>query len=392
MFVRILHAVVRRRRFVGWATLVFLLAGIALAAVRGRVYESKALLFPPIEEGAQGILSAYMARLNLPSIMTPMSAGATSAAILGDMLESRHLRGMIIDSLSLREHYGTKTLDGAIRKLRANTKLQVTQTGLIGLSVRDRDPEYARLIAEAYIGGLDSLNRFLQRSRADETRRFVLEQLNVYRERLQTIRSRIAAFQKANNIVDLDEQVRGAVEVAADIMVRSILAGIERDLMSEFTRADATELRRKTAEHANLVRQLEMIMHGDSAGAVFVPLRRLPALTQQYAAMQRDLEVHERIYSYLLERYEEAGIEQTRATSVAQIVDAPSMPEEPAGMPLLALVAIVTAAGFVWSAAMAAWWEWSFLRSKSSSEERALAVLRGTIASDIARLRRALRL
>jgi uncharacterized protein involved in exopolysaccharide biosynthesis len=392
MFIRILNALMRRRRFVGWTTLVFLAAAIVFVLVRGNVYESKALLFPPAEEGGQGILSAWMARLNLPSIMTPVSAGVTSAAILGDIIASRHLCEMIVDSLALREHYGTNSLESAIRKLRSSTKTAVTETGLIRLSVRDRDPEYARGIAEAYIAGLDSLNRFLQRSRADETRRFVAAQIDVFRERLRVLRGEIAAFQGSNNIIDLDEQVRGSIQVAADLKVRSILAGIERDLMSEFTHRDATELRRKTAEHANLVRQLKTIMNGDSAGAVFVPLRRLPALAQQYAAMQRDLEINERIYSYLLERYEEAGIEKTRMTSVVQVVDAPSLPEEPAGIPLLLVVAIVAAAGFVWSTLMAAWWEWSVMRPKSSGEERAFAELRGALDADAARLRRALRL
>ena len=392
MFIRFLNAIVKRRRFVGWTVLVFLIAGTIFALARGNVYESKTLLLPPVEEGGQGILSAWMAKLNLPSIMTPISAGATSAAILGDIIGSRHLGEMVVDSLALREHYGSKNLDGAIRKLRAGTKTAVTETGLIRLSVRDRDPEYARRIAEAYIAGLDSLNRFLQRSRADETRAFVARQLDAYRGRLQIIRNEIAAFQGKHNIVDFDEQVRGAIQVAADLKVRSILAGIERDLMREFTQRDATELRRKTAEHDNLNRQLEALMNGDRAGAVFIPLRRLPVLAQQYAAMQRDLEVNERIYSYLLERHEEASIEQTRMTSVVQIVDAPSLPEEPAGIPLPLVVAIVTALGFVWSAAMAGWWEWTVTRAKSSGEERAFGELRAVLESDAARLRRALRL
>jgi uncharacterized protein involved in exopolysaccharide biosynthesis len=392
MFIRFLNAIVKRRRFVGWAVLVFFVAGTVYALARGNVYESKTLLLPPVEEGGQGILSAWMAKLNLPAIMTPVSAGMTSAAILGDIIASRHLCEMIVDSLALREHYGSKNLDGAIRKLRAGTKTAVTETGLIRLSVRDRDPEYARRIAEAYIAGLDSLNRFLQRSRADETRTFVARQLETYGGRLQTLRREISAFQGKNNIVDFDEQVRGAIQVAADLKVRSILAGIERDLMSEFTQRDATELRRKAAEHENLNRQLGRLMSGDSAGAVFVPLKRLPALAQQFAAMQRDLEVNERIYSYLLERYEEAGIEQTRTTSVVQIVDAPSLPEEPAGVPLPLVVAIVTALGFVWSAATAGWWEWTISRAKSSSEERAFGELRAVLESDAARLRRALKL
>ncbi len=392
MFFRFLGALVGRRRFIGWVTLVFFLAGLAYALVRGNVYESSALLFPPVEEGGQGILTAWMAKLNLPSIMMPTSAGATSAAILGDILESRRLCGMVIDTLALREHYRTDNFDDALRRLRANTKTAVTETGLIRLSVRDRDPEYARRIGETYIAALDSLNRSLQHARADETRRFVAKQMELYDERLRAIRAGITEFQEKNNIVDFDEQVRGAMDVATDLKVRSILAGIERDLMSEFTQRDATELRRKTSEHDNLVRQLGAIMNGDSAGVVFVPLRRLPALSQRYAELRRDLEVNERVYSYLLERYEEAGLEKARSTPVVQVVDAPALPEKPSGIPLALLVAIATVVGLVWSAALAVWWEWVVRHAKSSGEERAFADLRATADRDVARIRRALRL
>jgi len=391
MFFLLLSRIVRRRAIVAWVTLASFLAAFVLVLVSGNMYESRALLLPPVEEGGEGVLSAWMTKLNLPSIVAPSSAGSTSATILGDIIGSRRLREMIIDSLSLREHFKTKSLDEALRALSARTSTSVTGTGLIHLSVRDKDPAYALRIADAYITGLDSLSRFLQYSRAEQTRKFMSAQLAIYRDRLGAARREIAAFQGKHNIVDFDEQVRGAIGVAAELKIKAVQAGIERDLIKEYSYANSLEFKRKNAEYEGLMRQLESIMNGDSAGAVFIPLDRMPALVQVHARMERDLEVNERVYAYLLERYEEANMDKARTTPVVQVVDEPNLPEKPSGRPKWLIVLFMTAVGFVWIVAAVLWWDWMREREKSSDEMRAFTELHATVRSDVGWLRRKLR-
>jgi uncharacterized protein involved in exopolysaccharide biosynthesis len=391
MFFVSLSRIVRRRAIIAWVTFACFLAAFVSVLVSGNMYESRALLLPPVEEANEGILSAWMTKLNLPSIVAPGSAGSTSATILGDIIQSRRLGEMLIDALSLREHYKTESLDDALRILSARTSASVTGTGLIYLSVMDKDPAYALKIAEGYITELDSLNRFLQYSRAEQTRKFMGAELAKYRDRLGKARHEIAAFQSKNNIVDVEEQVRGSIGLAADLKVRAVMAGIERDLIKEYTYANSLELKRKNAEYDGLMRQLEDIMSGDSAGAVFIPLDRMPDLIQSHARMERDLEVTERVYAYLLERYEEAGIDRARTTSVVQVVDEPNLPEKPSGRPKWLIVLVVTAIGFAWIVAAVLLWDWMREREKSSDEMRAFAELQAAVRSDVGWLRRKVR-
>ncbi len=391
MFFLLLSRIVRRRAIVAWATLASFLAAFVFVLLSGNMYESKALLLPPVEEGSEGVLSAWMTKLNLPSIVAPSSAGSTSATILGDIIESRRLGEMIIDSLSLREHFKTESLDDALRELSARTSTSVTGTGLIHLSVRDEDPEYAVRIAGAYIAGLDSLSRFLQYARAEQTLKFMSAQLVTYRDRIGRARREMAAFQGKHNIVDFDEQVRGAIGIAADLKVKAVLAGIERDLIKEYSFSNSLELKRKNAEYEGLMRQLGNIMNGDSAGAVFIPLDRMPGLVQSYARMERDIEVNERVYAYLLERYEEAGMDKARTTPVVQVIDEPNLPEKPSGRPKWLIVLFVTVVGFAWIVAALLWWDWMREREKSSDEMRAFAELQATVRSDVGWLRGKLR-
>lgn len=391
MFLRLMNYVVERRKIVGIVTLVFFVASIVYVIAIGRRYEVETLLLPPIETPGEGVLAGWMTSLNLPSVVAPVTAGSTSASVLVDILQSRRLGTMIIDELGLKAHFKTGNTDDALKELEARTKMTVTETGLIRLKIRDRNPEYALKIAKAYITGLDSLNRYLQYTKAERTREFISVQLDHYRRELASVRDRIARFQEAHNIVDFDEQVRGAVDVAADLKVRAVLAEIDRDLYREFSRKDAIELKRKEAEFDNLNKQLSMIVTGDSASAVFIPFDKLPALTQEYAAMQRDLEVGERVYGYLLEKYEEAGIEKARTTPVVQVVDEPALPEKSAGVPWLKFIIIGTLIGFVWASAVLAWLGWMTMTARTGEEKRAYDDLSASLRQDVAWLRRVFR-
>ncbi len=391
MFLRLVNYVVQRKKLVGIATLVFFLASVVWIVAVGKRYEVETLLLPPVETTGEGVLASWMTGLNLPRAVAPVTAGSTSATILVDILQSRRLGTMIIDELDLKAHFKQGSTDDALRELQARTKMAVTATGLIRLNVRDRSAEYALKIARAYIADLDSLNHALQYSRAEQTRVFVGAQLEHYRGELTAVRERIARFQEAHRIVDFTEQVRGAIDVAADLKVRATLAEIDRNMSREFSRSNSIELQRKEAEYDNLNKQLSLIVTGDSTTGVFVALDSLPALSQEYAAMQRDLEVSERVYAFLLQKYEEAGLEKAQTAPVVQVVDEPVLPEKPAGVARVKIVVIVTLVGFLWSSGVIALAGWMSMRRRSGEEQAAVDDLNRALRRDFAWLRRVFR-
>ncbi len=392
MLMRLLRYVYLRKNIVLWVTLALAGVTIIFALITGPKYETQAMLMPPLDEGGEGILAAWMARLELPSMIAPMSAGRTTAAVMADILESHRLASMLVDSLDLMDWYGIDSMDEAIKELRGATDIRTSETGIIMISVKDKVPEMAVRIAGLYVTGLDSLNRRLEFTRAGNTMRFIEEQLERYGRELERTRSRIARFQKKNGVVDFEEQVKGAIDVAVNLKIQQVLAGINMELLDEYAREGTLELKRKRAEYAKISDQLESMIKGDDSSAVFIPFERLPELKQEYASLQRDLEVLERIYSFLMERYEESGIEKARTTPSVQVVDYPYLPEKPAGLPLWLLTLIVAAVGFVWILAILAGWGWLDMREKNPREEEAYRSLIELIKKDISRIRQLLRI
>lgn len=392
MLIRLLHYLLTHRKPLVWITTVFAAAALLFSIFADSKYETQTMLMPPLEEGKEGLLAAWMAQLNLPSMIAPMSAGRTTAEIMTDVLGSHRLGSMIVDSLDLRDWYGTGSRDEAIKELRGATGISTTDAGIIVLSVEDKSPQMAVTISKMYISSLDSLNRLLEYSRAGNTMRFISAQLDKYGEQLQESRSRIADFQKENGIVNFEEQTKGAIDVAVNLKLKQILAGINVELLKEYAKESTLDLKRKKAEYEKLTDKLEELASGSDSSSVFVPLRRLPELQQRYASLRRDLEVNEKIYSFLMERYEESGIEKARTTPSIQVIDYPHLPDKPVGIPSWLFVVAIALAGLVWGSIVIMAWGWVTMREMETREEKAYKELVEIVKDDLLKLRRFLRI
>jgi uncharacterized protein involved in exopolysaccharide biosynthesis len=202
----------------------------------------------------------------------------------------------------------------------------------------------------------------------------------------------MAEFQAQHGIIDFEAQIKGAIEVAAGLKVKAALAEIELELLRDFATRDALELKRMEAEFKGLNDQLRNLAYGDSAAAVFIPLLRMPGLTQEYASLRRDLDVNEKVYSFLMQRYEESGIDRARNTPSIQVVDIPRLPDRRAGLQPWAIVLLAALAGFIWICLVLAWWGWLSLSEREDGEEKAFRGVVDVVGEDLKSLRRFLRI
>ncbi len=388
---RLLDYLIKRRRMIISAAVVFAVLGALYILVADSTYESRALLMPPMEEGGEGLLTAWMATMNLPSMISPMSGGSMSAAVMVDILGSRGIAEKVVADLSLTEWYKVGSMDDAVSRLKGSVSSGTSNVGIITLRARDRDPVMAMKIVLHHISSLDSINHSLLYERAEGTLVFTRNQIEAYRRRLEISRADIAAFQKKHRIINFDEQVRGAIDVASALKIRAAITSIQIDILREFSREEATELNKKKLELRNINKQLEKIVKGDTAMAVFPPLEKLPALHQEYGALQRDLEVNERVYSFLLQKHEESGIDLARTTSSVQVVDPPGVPEKRDGIPRWAFILAAFAVGGAWMSLVLAWWGWITMKERSGEEDEAFKSVVDQVGSDISEIRRRLR-
>ena len=389
---RLLDYLIKRRRTILAAAVVFAVAGLLYVLIAPPAYESRAMLMPPMEEGGGGLLSAWMASMSLPSMIAPMTGGSMSAAVMVNILGSRGMAEKVVSDLGLMEWYKADTMDDAVRRLRGSVSAGSSQVGIITLKARDRDPVMAMNIARHHIASLDSINHSLLYERAEGILEFTRKQIESYRLRLEESRTGIAAFQKEHGIINFEEQVRGAVDVATALKIRAAITAVQIDILREFSTDEALDLNKKELELRNINIQLENIVKGDTSMTVFISLEKLPALQQEYAALQSDLAVNERVYSFLLQKHEESGIDMARTTPSVQVVDSPGIPGKRAGIPRWAVVLIAFAAGGAWMSLVLAWWGWTSMKERMGEEDEAFRSVVEQVSRDFSELRRRLRI
>ena len=109
---RLFDYLIKRRRTILATAVVFAVAGLLYILIADPAYESRAMLMPPMEEGGDGLLSAWMASMSLPSMIAPMTGGSMSAVVMVDILGSRGLAEKVVV-----EHVMVTTVAGQEMKM-----------------------------------------------------------------------------------------------------------------------------------------------------------------------------------------------------------------------------------------------------------------------------------
>lgn len=78
--------------------------------------------------------------------------------LIVSILTSRTMAYKVIDDLDLKGMWNKKYNMDAKKRLRNMTKIGLEKNGIIKLTVRDRSPELANKIVNAYIGDMDYFN------------------------------------------------------------------------------------------------------------------------------------------------------------------------------------------------------------------------------------------
>src|SRR5262249_48293017 len=158
----------------------FVLGVAASAAVIGLLlpqwFTAVATVLPPVEGTdsfgaiASLIQSSTMSKLGLTSTQTPSD-------VLAEVLRSRTLREDLIRTYDLQRSYQSRNMDQALRALDKHVKVDVNKSGLVLVSVEDRDAHRAADMANHLVAGLDHFNRETYNTNGKRTRMFLEQRL-----------------------------------------------------------------------------------------------------------------------------------------------------------------------------------------------------------------------
>lgn len=332
---------------VGGVTLVTVITVLAVPVE----YTARATIMPQKGQ-AGGLFSAAMAYLGGGSLSLDLGSFAGESVIQETVIRSRHLADIMNAELDLEKRYKTSTRESRLRRWFSRLGTKSNREGLLVVSYRDRDPEFAAKVVSELLRQLDTFNRETRTTAGRRVREFLETRVVESEARLDSIEDSLAAYQAEHKTLVLDPSVESSVNLGAELLVRRIRLVTEIQMLRRTLGRGAPALTEKEIEIEALDRELA----------------RLPELNSDLSRLMRSRKVNERTHAFLYAQLEEARIEEARDTPTIDVLDPPVVPQEKSWPQRTYTVLIAFAVAFALSLLLAKGLDaWRELRSRLES-------------------------
>jgi uncharacterized protein involved in exopolysaccharide biosynthesis len=359
-----LRLVWNERHLVTRATLAGLVIGLLLAFFLPKRFESTAQLMPPDTQASSNMvmLAALSSRTGggLGALAGDLLGIKSSGALFIGILRSRTVEDRLVDRFDLKKEYWTRLDETARRKLAENTMIiEDRKSGIITITVSDRDPLRAAAMARGYVEELDRLVAKVSTSSARREREFLEGRLNSVQSDLESAEKDFSQFASKNSAIDIKEQGRAMLEAAATLEGHLIAAKSELEGLKQIYSDNNVRVRAASARVFELQGQLDKIggkgestssADGINGDPLYPSIRKLPLLGVTYADLYRRTKVQEAVFEALTQQYELAKVQEAKETPSVKILDEPRVPERRSFPPRLLIMTLSTMLAMVMAA------------------------------------------
>lgn len=324
----LLETLTKHRGLIFWIVTLATLVSVATAFLLPQWYRATALLLPPknvtVSTGEiRGLseVASVTGGLTLPVMVTPSDVYAR-------ILESETVAAGIIEQFNLQTLFETENFTETYLALKERAEFEVTDEGLLQVSMEDKDPQMAADIANAFVSQLEAINRELTAQWAGRNRIFIQKRLAQVKTDLDSARLELREFETSNYTVDLEEQTRLAIDQA--ISLKIILDSTDREERLLQTELSDDNLQLKEARlRGDVIRQqLRQLEKGTLDSSFFsLPISAIPALRGRYLELQSRVGVSLSIYELLLQQWEEARISENENQTTMSVLDRARPPQ-----------------------------------------------------------------
>lgn len=241
----------RRRLFLIAITLVATMLSSIVSLLLSPRYESTTRLLPALPSSPSNELSR-MLRPEATALagLAGVSPGLGEGRFLA-LLQSRVLADRIIDRFGLMKSYGTKYRHQARTALADHTVISDDRkTGVITITVSDRDPKRAADLAGAYVKELEQLNAEMNTSGAHMEKVFLETRVEELGRELHESAERLSQFSTKYSVVDAPQQAKSTVEAALALHGQLVAAEAELKGLEEIYSRNSARVRAASAKIA----------------------------------------------------------------------------------------------------------------------------------------------
>lgn len=324
---------VKRRKLIGSVVGGAFILSVIISLLLPKIYASTTSILPPQQESSLGV---GMAASQLPGGLGGLAGGFLGLKSPADLwvgiLKSQTVHDAIVHRFDLMNAFKVTTIEDARHILIGKTSITKSKEDIISITVEDKDPQRATLIANAFVEELDRVNKSVVMSAGGRMRAFVEKRLNEENAELIKLEEAVKLFQEKNGAVKLDDQSKAIIDTIGKVKGQLMAKEVELQTFLSYATPNnpqAELLKSQVEELKGSLKELEQGKKEDtpSSKSIFIPTAKMPDLALQYARLLRDMKVQETLHGLLTQQYEISRIQEAKDSPTVQVLDVAKVPE-----------------------------------------------------------------
>jgi len=329
----------KRAKIIIGITLFGLLLGFLKAFLTPPIYRAEVTILPPQTPSQKlpfVVPTEIAIQLGVPSL-TP------SNVFLG-LPTTRVVLDNLIRSFNLLEVYGVKSFEDAREILKKRIKPTMDQkTGLLTISVEDRNPQRAAQMANKCVEEMEKLLENVAVTEASQRRKFLERELEKAKVALIAAEEELRKFMKTTKILEVSKQSEATIGLLAEFQGK--IAAKEAELRA--LKTVLGEGHPRVLQVKNEIQALRAqydTLEKKSSGGALIPVEKAAEKGVEYIEKMREFKYREALYEMLLKLFEQAKLEESREILI-QVIDPAVPPEKKAKPKRFLIISISTFLG-----------------------------------------------
>ena len=337
-FLDILALLVKWRRLIVRIVVITTLLAIVVALVSPKWYKATAAVLPAEDtdmlSGLEGI-SSLVRNFSPARGLSALTRGNETDRYLA-ILNSDNELLKVIDRFNLTYVYDISKYprEKTLKELVSNVNFEVGNEGQLVIDVYDKDPQRAADMANYFVKILNDVNTELHVANARANREFIEMRYKKNLVDLRNSEDSLRAFQIRYGVVALPEQLAASIKAMAEISGQLAVKQVEVDVLRKSLSATHPSVIAAQLQADALQSKIRELNNGQGEVKgqmnILVPFRLAPDLGVKYVRLFREVEIQNKILEFVTPMYEQAKVEEQRATPSVIVLDYALAPERKA--------------------------------------------------------------
>jgi tyrosine-protein kinase Etk/Wzc len=337
-FIDFLALLTKWRKLIVRIVVITTVLAVVVALVSPKWYKATAAVLPAentdMLSGLEGI-SSLVRNFSPARGLSALTKGNETDRYLA-ILNSENELLKVIDRFNLTQVYDITRYprEKTLKELVSNVNFEVGSEGQLVIDVYDKDPQRAADMANYFVKILNDVNSELHVMNARANREFIEMRYKKNLVDLRNSEDSLRAFQIKYGVVALPEQLAASIKAMAEISGKLAVKQVEVEVLRKSLSSTHPSVAAAQIEADALQEKIRDLNNGQGEVKgqmnILVPFRLAPDLGVKYVRLFREVEIQNKILEFVTPLYEQAKVEEQRATPSVIVLDYALIPERKA--------------------------------------------------------------